>query len=117
MKVIDTPIHKLELLYRLRTWERENLPICRTNAGYHLFLCLSHRIVLDECLRLKNLYHSLPFSEKTLRLLLRELESDGWIEMPNKVIDSRHKDVIPTTKLNSILREWSAEIDSIFYKS
>lgn len=105
---------QIGLLYQLRTWERNNLPICRTNAGYHLFLCLSHSIVSDDNVRLKNIYHSLPFSEKTLRLLLRELESGGWIEMPSKSVDYRHKDILPTAKLNSILESWSTQINSLF---
>lgn len=106
--------HRIGLLNQLRTWERENLPICRTNAGYHLFLHLSHSILGNEGVRLKNICHSLPFSEKTLRLLLRELESSGWIEMPNKTDDFRHKDIIPTAKLKSVLESWSIHIDSLF---
>lgn len=106
--------HRIGLLYQLRTWERDNLPICRTNAGYHLFLLISQSVIGNDGARLKNIYHSLPFSEKTLRLLLRELESSGWIDMPNKTIDCRHKDIIPTEKLNAVLRLWSTQIDELF---
>ena len=87
-------------MYELRTWERIHLPISNTNAGYHLFLYLSHLLFKEEeSIRLKNIYYSLPFSEKTLRLLLRELEQYGWIEMPNKLTDPRQKYIIPTKKI------------------
>lgn len=110
--------HRLNLLHQLRSWERDNLPISKTTAGYHLFLYLSRMIVCEnESIRLKNIYHSLPFSERTLRLLLRELESDGWIEMPDKSNDQRHKDIVATHKLNMILESWSSQIDSCFDRS
>lgn len=106
--------YQIHLMCELRTWERKHLPISRTNAGYHLFLFLSHSVLSDEGARLKNIYHSLPFSEKTLRLLLRELESDGWIQMPNKSNDPRYKEIIPTAKFNNVLKSWSTQIDSLF---
>ena len=109
---------RIGLLYKLRVWESNNLPIAKTNAGYHLLLLLSKSLLVgNEDIRLKNIYHSLSFSEKTLRLLLRELERDGWIEMPNKTFDPRHKDIVPTTKFNSVLKAWSTQIDLLFYKS
>jgi DNA-binding MarR family transcriptional regulator len=92
-------------LNSLRSWERENLPLCKTNAGYHVFLTLAVCSVKNE-FRLKNIYHSLPFSERTIRLLLRSLESDGWIEMPQKSDDLRHKDIQVTDKFSQIIDEW-----------
>jgi hypothetical protein len=107
--------HQVDLLFQLHSWERKNLPISRTTAGYHLFLYLSRSIVCNnENVRLKNIYHSLPFSEKTLRLLLRELESDGWIEMSVKSHDQRHRDIVATHKFHTIFDLWSSQINLLF---
>lgn len=115
MNGLDKKKYRIELLYELRLWERNNLPISKTNAGYHLILLLSKSILNDgDEIRLKNIYHSLPFSEKTLRLLLRELEDGGWIEMPYKISDPRHKDIMPTPKLNTILKTWISQVDLLF---
>lgn len=105
---------RIKGLYELRMWERRNLPISQTNAGYHLFLYLSKTLLSDSDIRLKNIYHSLPFSEKTLRILLRDLEGNGWIEMPNKSNDPRHKDIIPTPKLRAVLKSWTSQVDVLF---
>jgi hypothetical protein len=107
--------HQVDLLFQLHSWERKNLPISRTTAGYHLFLYLSRSIVCNnENVRLKNIYHSLPFSEKTLRLLLRELESDGWIEMSVKSHDQRQRDIVATHKFHTIFDLWSSQINLLF---
>lgn len=106
---------RIGLMYQFCLWERKNLPFCKTNAGYHLFLFLSmHLTDYGSNIKLKNIYHSLPFSEKTLRTSLRDLEGDGWIEISSKKTDSRHRDVVPTKKFNEKLKLWSLQIDSVF---
>ena len=115
---LENKKYRIELLYELRLWERNNLPISKTIAGYHLLLHMSKSILQEnEEIRLKNIYHSLPFSEKTLRLLLRELEGDGWIEMPSKSKDPRYKEIIPTPKLDAILKLWDLQVDLLFAQS
>jgi DNA-binding MarR family transcriptional regulator len=100
-------------LIKLRQWERENIPFCKTNGGYHLFLSLSIEVMSDEP-RLKNIYYSLPYSEKTIRTLLKYLETDGWIELSNKPSDLRHKDIQVTPKFEVLFNKWMNEVKSIF---
>lgn len=114
MKGIDKQKVLFGQLYELRLWERNHLPISKTTAGYHLFLFLTNSLVNDGDVRLKNIYHSLPFSEKTLRLLLRELEGDGWIKMPMKTSDPRHKDIIPTGKFDQTIKSRISQIKLVF---
>jgi DNA-binding HxlR family transcriptional regulator len=114
MKGIEKQKERIEQIYQLRLWERSHLPISKTTAGYHLFLFLSMSLATNGDVRLKNIYHSLPFSEKTLRLLLRDLEGGGWIKMPKKSSDPRHKDIVPTSKFDDILKSWASQIKSTF---
>lgn len=96
-------------LNRLRQWEHENLPFCKVNSGYSLFINLTLEVMNDEP-RLKNIYYSIPYSEKTIRTLLRYLETDGWIEFSNKPSDLRHKDIQFTKKYEDVLNQWINEI-------
>lgn len=82
----------------LHVWEKNNLPTANTNAGYELFIYISITAIQSEEIRLKNIYHSLSYSEKTLRLLLNDLKENGWIKEIKKVNDMRYRGVIPTQK-------------------
>lgn len=116
MQGIDKSKEIIKLLDELRSWELNNLPLVNTSAGYQLiFYFLKTVVIYEEEIRLKNIYYSLPYSEKTLRLLLRELENDGWIEMSKKKMDSRFKDVKIKNKLLTTMNAWLKKINSIFY--
>ncbi len=115
MKGIDRSKEIIKLLDELRSWESINLPIVNTSAGYQLmYYFLKVYIIYKEEIWLKNIYYSLPYSEKTLRLLLRELENDGWIEMPKKKKDSRFKDVKVKIKLLTVMNAWLKKIELTF---
>lgn len=62
---------------------------------------------------LKEFYLSMPFSESTMRLLFRNLESDGWLEMPRKSVDRRIKEFVLTDKFHRKKEEWIKAADSI----
>lgn len=105
-------INLINALNTLRQWERNNLPFCKTNAGYHVFLVLTIEVIKREP-RLKNLYHSLPYSEVTIRVLLRQLEMDGWIQFPQKENDHRHKNIKITPKFEKKYTEWINQVSLI----
>ena len=102
-------VHSLE---KLRIWERKNLPLCRTISGYDLFMTLVSSPVHKE-IKLKNIYNSLPYSEKTLRTLLKDLESDGWITMPKKYKDKRVRVINLTEKFHDKISSWKMMIEQI----
>ena len=45
-------------------------------------------------------------AESTTRLLLRNLESDGWIRLFRDAKDQRLKEFEPTEKFNRVVMEW-----------
>lgn len=100
------------MLRKLRLWERENLPLCKTNKGYDIFLLVADEMMNREP-QLKNIYGVLRYSEVTVRAALKHLEIDGWIEFKNKKNDLRVKDLVATEKFNQIFCKWATEIDSI----
>ena len=92
-------------LHRFRHWERSNLPISSGEAAYLLFL----RLATEETTysgSLKELYLSMPYAESTVRLLFRELEQGGWIEVPRKEADKRARTFVLSEKFHSKREEW-----------
>lgn len=103
---------RVRQLHALRHWERRNLPHYGKEAGYFLFLELA-RAEGANMEALKEFYLSMPFSESTMRLLFRNLESDGWLEMPRKSVDRRIKEFVLTDKFHRKKEEWIKAADSI----
>ena len=99
--------HKLENLIRqikqIREWEEAHLPIYGSHAGRSLFLELASS---NGRKTLKEIYLSLPCAESTARLLLRNLESDGWIYLSRDAQDQRLKEFQSTEKFNALVIEW-----------
>jgi DNA-binding MarR family transcriptional regulator len=110
--VYVTPHH----LYKLRRWERQNLPHYGKEAGYLLFLEMARSGGLSSEM-LKEFYLSMPYAESTMRLLFRNLESDGWIEMPRNEEDKRVRRFILTDKFISKRDEWLTAVSLILSDS
>ena len=62
---------------------------------------------------LKEFYLSMPYAESTMRLLLRNMEDDGWIEMPRNEEVRRVRRFVLTEKLHRKKQEWLEEVQSI----
>lgn len=66
---------------------------------------------------LKEFYLSMPYAESTIRLLFRNLESDGWIEMPRNQDDKRVRQFVLTEKFHQKREEWLLEVSKILSTS
>jgi DNA-binding MarR family transcriptional regulator len=93
------------LIRNLHQWERENLPTYGTQAGYELFLQLA-ALPSGAQKPLKDIYLSMHCAESTTRLLLRKLESEGWIILPRFQTDERYKGFRLTDKFLTRIDEW-----------
>lgn len=103
---------KINRLRRIRTWEQNNLPTYGTDAGYALLLELA-ALGKDTEVNLKSLYLSMPYAESTIRLLFRNLEEDGWIELPRGMVDQRFKSFTPTEKFHRKVDEWVEQLSAL----
>jgi len=101
-----------EAMYCLRRWEFSNLPIYGSEAGYLLFVTLAS-IDSVPYKSLKEMYLQMPFAESTVRLLLRNLERDGWIKNPQEVVDNRTKQYELTEKFIKKREEWLVQVNKI----
>ncbi len=99
-------------LHAIRHWERKNLPHYGKEAGYLLFLELAKEGAASADM-LKEFYLSMPYAESTMRLLFRNLESDGWIEMPRNQDDKRVRRFVLTEKFHQKREEWLRVVSEI----
>jgi len=90
-------------------WEAKNLPHYGKEVGYMLFLKLScNNIVTTDAL--KEFYLQMPYAESTVRLLLRNLEADGWIYTPRNQYDKRARQFVLTERFISKRDEWLKKV-------
>lgn len=103
-RIADRELENLiRQIKQIREWEEAHLPIYGSHAGRSLFLELASA---DGRKTLKDIYLSMSCAESTTRLLLRHLESDGWIRLLRDPQDQRLKEFQPTEKFNAIVGEW-----------
>ena len=85
----------------MRTWQDANLPIYGSFIGLDLIVFLSQSRLKDTPYSLKDVFHSLKYSEGALRIFIRRLEKDGWIRLETWPGDRRNKKII----VNDVLIE------------
>ena len=100
-------------MLRIREWERQNLPIYATSAGYALFLKLAS-LPPTGSTSLKQMYLSMPCAESTTRLLFRNLEQDGMIYLPRDQADQRFREFKLTPKFQTVIANWEEFIESVW---
>jgi len=103
----------INTLRQLREWEDSNLPTYGSEAGYVLLMYLACLETSKEVI-LKSIYLSIPYAESTIRLLIRNLEDDGYIVMPKDQEDNRFRVLLPTPKFQNLVENWSKQIASRF---
>lgn len=97
---LEKRIHKIK---QIREWEEAHLPVYGSHSGRSLFLELAST---EGRKTLKDIYLSMSCAESTTRLLLRRLESDGWIQLVPDAQDQRLKEFQATDKFNAMVTEW-----------
>ena len=90
---------------RIRDWELLNLPTYGTSCGHDLFLRLA-ALTSARPNAMKQIYLSSPCAESTTRKLLRYMEEDGWIQLPNDQNDLRFRELQLTDKFHSVVAAW-----------
>lgn len=116
MEKIDLWVIKPSTLYEIRQWERSNLPHYAKEVGYQLFLELARHGGINQD-TLKSFYLSMPYSESTVRLLLRQLEEDGWIKCSRQASDNRSRQIDITAKFVEKQQEWLGAVTEILNRN
>lgn len=93
----------IQKIISLHDWESDNLPLFKNSIGQSVVLRLLEAFVQGESLSVKELTLSLPYSPSGIRLQLRMLENDGWIEFLPSPDDQRVKMIQPSLGLDRVL--------------
>ncbi len=93
----------------LRDWEKTNIPMYGSLAGYQLFLELA-QMPYRSRKSLKEIYLSMNCAESTTRLLFRNLESDGWLQLPRLDADQRFREFQLTEKFHRCVDLWLEQV-------
>lgn len=109
------PITKCVL--SVREWERKNLPIEQSQLALDLFLIISYNTLIEKPLTLKQLFHSIDFSEAGIRKHLRRLLKEEWCQIEGNSNDKRLKLVVAQNKMLLALDEYAKILTTAFKNS
>ena len=106
-------------LSRLHEWELDNSPCLSTLTGRHLYFRIAQRAVGERELlskALKDLMGGSTYTEKALRIRMREMEKEGYIASVNGTNDARSKYLMPTEKFYESIYLHADQARRIFEK-
>jgi hypothetical protein len=106
----------LSNLIALKQWEWSNVPVLRTVIGRHVYFSIATEL-LDKSNEpsgrsLKQVLNHPNFTDRAIRMKLREMERLGLISSVSSDIDKRVRFVLPTPKFEQLI-----ETHAKFYRS
>lgn len=96
----------IESFIQVRQWQDAHLPIYGSFIGLDLIVFLSRSQANNTPYSLKDVFHSLRYSEGALRIFIRRLEKDGWIRLETWPGDRRNKKIIINENLIAAIDEF-----------
>jgi DNA-binding MarR family transcriptional regulator len=113
--------HKiLAHLVELAHWEWANLPLLKTVVGRHVYFC----IVYDTYFRsndptdrsLKQVLNHPEYTDRAVRMKLREMEEEGLITRVYNEKDKRARQIVPTAKLLDLMAQHAEHLQKLIEK-
>lgn len=106
----------LSNLIALKQWEWSNVPVLRTSIGRHVYFSIATEMLEKtnepSSRSLKQVLNHPDFTDRSIRMKLREMERLGLIFSVSSDIDKRVRFVKPTPKFEQLI-----ETHAKFYKS
>ena len=97
------------LLLQIRGWESANFPFGGSLLVKDILTIVAHHTILNTPLTLKQLNMLLDFSEAGIRKQLRNLISQGWIDLRPSKDDGRLKILFATPRLIGTIQAFELE--------
>jgi len=88
-----------ENIIKVRHWEKENLPIEQSALALDLFMVIAYNTIKGKPLTLKQLFHSINFSEAGIRKHLKRLLTEDWCKLVGTEHDRRLRHVVAQPKM------------------
>lgn len=107
-------------LAELHEWELNNAPLLGTLTGRHLYFRIAQRAVGERELllrALKDLVSGSEYTDKALRMRMREMQEAGLISSVPSTHDARSRHLMPTEKFYELIYEHTDQVHRIFNKN
>jgi DNA-binding MarR family transcriptional regulator len=102
--------HFTQGVQHIRRWEDAHLPVSQSRLAFDLFMLIAHSAESGAPLTLKQLFHSMRYSERGIRYVLEQFVAGGWCEITSHQEDKRSRQVMATDKLRIAVREYEAVV-------
>jgi DNA-binding MarR family transcriptional regulator len=110
----------LTSLIELKQWEWSNVPILKTVVGRHVYFSIANQMLEknnDQTDRsLKQVLTHPGYTDRAIRMKLREMERMGLIESMSSDIDKRVRYVLPTPKFEQLVETHAKVYRSLLEK-
>lgn len=106
----------LEKFFELHEWEMNKFPFIRTATGRHIYICLVRTALAskhDGDISIKKMLSSDFFTDRAIRLKIREMERAGFLRSEMGVDDRRVVTVRPSDSLKALIQEHSMLLDQL----
>lgn len=92
----------------MNQWEWSELPAARSLVGRHVYFSIVKEVVQKEAKAgqpLKNIFFHPVFTDRAIRMKLRDFELDGLIELQPSDTDKRFRRLVPTQALIDVIHK------------
>lgn len=97
----------LEVLVELNQWEWSNVPVLQSVIGRHVYFSIATEILTQSqntgVRSLKQVFNHPGYTDRAIRLKLREMERIGLIKTDCSATDKRVRFLVPTPKFVELI--------------
>lgn len=102
----------------LYEWELREIPFANSVIGRHVYFCLARQILRsansDVAIKsVKATFSSPNFTDRAIRLKLRQLEQEGYLTSGSHREDRRARQLIATDKLMALVQAQAAMLERL----
>lgn len=92
----------VEILVELNQWEWHNVPVLQSVIGRHVYFSVATELLSQTqqmgVRSLKQVFNHPDYTDRAIRLKLREMEREGLIKTNSSASDKRVRFLVPTDK-------------------
>lgn len=110
--------HFIRCLLLAHQWETGSNALMGTVIGRHVYLCITSELLPDGKIShsksLKQIFSHPTFTDRAIRLKLREFETDGYITMEVNASDGRTRAIRVTDKFKRQIEQHQAVLQAAY---
>lgn len=108
-------------LIEINQWEASSLPLADSVVGRHVYFCIINELLTRDSIAndrsLKQVLAHPSFTDRAIRMKLRDMEQQGLLNMSKSESDKRSRFIEPTDELIKIFQNHSEEFSKIIKRN